>query len=170
MKCGLILGALVLGTLPTTLPAQSCRERPVFRLLDFWIGDWDVFVGTQLVGRNRIERVLDGCAVMEYWTDANGSEGRSLFYYSPLQGAWAQIWVTARPGAVKEKIVVGGAPPGAVRFQGTVAIPGGGTQLDRTTLTPNDDGTVRQLIEISDDDGASWRVTFDATYVRRSSR
>jgi len=37
---------------------------------------------------------------------------------------------------------------------------------DRTTLTPQADGTVRQIIEQSDDGGTSWRATFDAVYRR----
>jgi len=39
--------------------------------------------------------------------------------------------------------------------------------LHRTTLTPLDGGHVRQLIEESTDDGATWAVEFDAIYVPR---
>jgi hypothetical protein len=39
--------------------------------------------------------------------------------------------------------------------------------LDRTTLTPLEDGRVRQLIEISTDGGHSWRSIFDGYYSRR---
>ena len=41
---------------------------------------------------------------------------------------------------------------------------GGATYLDRTTLTPRPGGEVRQHIEVSTDQGASWRSTFDAVY------
>jgi hypothetical protein len=52
-----------------------------------------------------------------------------------------------------------------VRFQGAIPLPGGGQYLDRTTLTPLEDGAVRQVIEVSRD-GESWRTVFDAVYVR----
>ena len=55
-------------------------------------------------------------------------------------------------------------PDGAVRFQGTVVAADGTEYLDRTTLTPLDGGRVRQHIEVSADDGASWRTSFDAVY------
>ena len=55
---------------------------------------------------------------------------------------------------------------GSLRFQGELPRPSsGGSYLDRTTLTPNPDATVRQHIEVSAD-GTAWRSVFDATYVR----
>ena len=38
--------------------------------------------------------------------------------------------------------------------------------LDRTTLTLQPDATVRQVIEVSKDDGRSWSVKYDAIYRR----
>jgi hypothetical protein len=67
-------------------------------------------------------------------------------------------------GSVKEKRMVD-APEGEVRFQGTV-VREGRELLDRTTLTPQGDGSVRQLIEASDDGGDHWTPTFDGIYRR----
>jgi len=39
--------------------------------------------------------------------------------------------------------------------------------LDRTTLTPMEEGKVRQVIETSRDEGERWRTGFDAVYVPR---
>jgi hypothetical protein len=36
--------------------------------------------------------------------------------------------------------------------------------LDRTTLTLQADATVRQVIEISKDDGRTWNLKYDAIY------
>jgi len=69
------------------------------------------------------------------------------------------------PGGVKEKRLIARYPDGSVRFQGEVTTPDG-IVLDRTTLTPREDGTVRQLIETSRDGGATWVVGFDAVYRR----
>jgi hypothetical protein len=141
---------------------------PEFHRLDFWVGQWKVFdaVTGQLDGTNRIEKILHGCALIENWTEADGhGEGKSLFYYNPATGNWKQVWVTDA-GTCKEKQLVSGAPEGAVRFQGEIALRGGGTVLDRTTLTPGSDGRVRQVIEISRDHGTTWKTVYDAFYVR----
>jgi hypothetical protein len=125
-----------------------------------------VWVEGQQVGTNSILKVQDGCAIEEHWVDAEGGTGQSLFYFLPATSEWKQVWVTpfARlAGGVKEKAQVE-APEGAMRFQGTIEREDGTTYLDRTTLTPRPGGEVRQHIEVSTDQGASWRTTFDAVY------
>lgn len=150
--------------------APSCSGEPGFDRLDFWLGDWVVFVGEQRVGTNRIEKILSGCAIMEHWTDIEGGQGKSLFFYVPATDTWKQVWVTetaTSPGGVKEKTLIERLPDGGVRFRGTIPLADGRGYLDQTTLTPLPDGSVRQHIEISRD-GQSWETTFDARYVRPS--
>ena len=149
-----------------TAPPPACEDSTLYRALDFWIGEWDVYVGNRIVGHNRIEKILDGCAVMEHWSARGGEDGKSLFFVD-YNGHWVQVWVTqwARtPGGVKEKLMVTDPPEGTVRFQGVIRHPEAGEWLDRTTLTPNDDGSVHQLIEFSEDNGQTWNPTFDAIY------
>lgn len=173
MKLALEAIALAVTLACVAVPAAAqqatpCAEVEGFHRLDFWLGTWDVYVGDQRVGTNRIEAVLDGCAVTERWTSSSGGEGRSLFYFVPATDTWKQVWVTGSataPGGVKEKTLVAEHDDGGVVFQGEIPLSGGRSYLDRTTLTPSPDGTVRQLIEISTD-GATWRTTFDATYRR----
>lgn len=148
-------------------PSPPCDEVEAYHDLDFWVGEWDVYVGEQKVGSNRIEKILAGCAVEERWAGARGSEGRSLFYYRPVDETWNQVWVTdhaTRTAGLKEKTLVERFEDGGVRFQGRVPLPDGGEALDRTTLTPRADGTVRQVIEVSRDEGETWRTLFDAVY------
>lgn len=169
------LAALVLGLIsvsPMLAHAQTCVGAEGFDTLDFWVGEWDVFVGDQKVGTNRIEKILEGCAIIEHWTDIEGNEGKSLFYYHPVTTVWKQVWVTpyaTRPGGLKEKQLVERFPDGGTRFQGEIVMADGGSYLDRTTLTPNNDGTVRQVIERSMDDGQTWEAGFDAIYRRKAS-
>ena len=159
----LVLPALATGQEETP---PGCDEVEVYRALDFWVGEWDVYIDNRLVGQNLIEKTLDGCAIFEHWRASDGGEGKSLFFVD-YDGHWAQIWVSQwamTPGGVKEKVMVDDPPDGAVRFQGVVRHPEAGAWLDRTTLTPAEDGSVRQLIEISRDNGATWSPTFDAIY------
>ena len=165
------VGTILIG-LASPLPAQQpCERDHAFNKLDFWLGEWDVFVGDQRVGTNRIEKILSGCAVMEHWTAASGGHGKSLFYYAPVTGEWTQVWVTedtTRPGGLKVKRLVLQFDDG-LRFQGEVPLPNGGSYLDRTTLTPLEAGRVRQHIEISTDAGGTWETTFDAVYVPKEN-
>jgi hypothetical protein len=170
-----VIALLVSTAVAAPVQAQSaqggCSGDARFALLDFWVGEWDVYVGEQLVGTNRVEKVLSGCAVIEHWRDSSGGEGKSLFWYDRADGAWKQVWVTEQPlapGGVKEKRHVETLDSGAVRFQGTIRLPEGGSYLDRTTLTPLEGGRVRQVIEV-DRDGTGWAVGFDAVYVPRGT-
>lgn len=148
-------------------PGAGCQGDSTYAALDFWLGQWDVYVGEQLVGTNRITRVLHGCAVLEEWRDSEGGEGRSLFYVEPGTRRWRQVWVTddaRQVGGTKEKHLVARLPDGGVRFQGELPLPDGRLVLDRTTLTPIRPGEVRQLIETSRDGGTTWHPGFDARY------
>lgn len=135
--------------------------------LDFWLGSWDVHTADgSLAGTNLIEPALDGHVVLEHWRSVDGGEGKSLFYYEPSARTWNQVWVTS--AYVKEKVLAE-ATGERLRFEGHVIIDGR-TLPDRTTLTLLRNGDVRQLIEHSLDDGATWIASFDAVYVRRRRR
>ena len=111
----------------------------------------------------------DGCAIFENWTGADGGEGKSLFSFDARRGAWDQVWVTgdtSKPGGVKHKRLTHRINDG-VRFEGEALSIAGKPWLDRTTLTPADDGRVRQLIETSIDGGATWKAVFDGYYRRK---
>ena len=163
---------LVMPAAAQTPQVPACSGSPLFGWLDFWVGEWRVVIRDQQVGTNRIRKVLDGCAITEEWADARGGTGRSLFYVSPDNGLWRQVWVTntaLAPGGVKEKHLIARYPDGGVRFQGEIVVEGG-VVLDRTTLTPLPDGRVRQVIERSSDGGATWTTGFDAMYVRAGAK
>jgi len=148
---------------------HPCAHDPVYRKLDFWLGHWDVFdvQDGSKGGENFIEKILDGCALVENWheLDPRGADGKSLFYYQPATRQWKQVWVTAM-GPIKEKKLVEEMKDGGLRFQGEIPKPDGTSYLDRTTLTPLTGERVRQVIEISRDGGKTWQVTFDAEYRR----
>jgi hypothetical protein len=161
----ILIAANALGQDSDQQPAR-CSELEYYKLLDFWLGEWDVYSGEKLVGTNIIEKVLGGCAVLEHWTGAGGGKGKSLFFVTG-ERIWKQVWVTewaVMPGGVKEKTRQPTDLTNQVRFQGVIVLPDGGKYLDRTTLTRLDSGKVRQLIEVSNDDGGTWKATFDVVY------
>jgi hypothetical protein len=153
---------------PAPGSAPSAAGDPSRHLLDFWIGDWDVYDNAtqQRDGRNRIDPVLNGAAIVESWTGVDGHAGMSWFYFSRSENRWKQIWVTDN-GGVKEKAQVTGAPAGSIRFRGEIPLRDGRRVLDQTTLTPLSGGRVRQVIEQSLDGGVTWQTVYDANYSRR---
>ena len=163
---GLLLGtALEDRTLASDRP--SCQDDPKLALLDFWLGEWIVTQEGRRLGSNRIERPLDGCAILEHWTSERDGRGLSLFYVGSAGDDLKQVWVTtdARgPGGTKEKTLLTRAADGTLVFQGIWWHDDGREILDRTRLTPLPDGRVRQLIEVSADARRHWTTTFDASY------
>ncbi len=166
--CCLIACASPAGKpLPTWSAEGGCKGAE-YRRLDFWLGEWDVQSPEgKREGRNRISATLDGCAVREEWSDQDGSRGESLFFFDRALGRWKQVWATSG-GGWKEKLEQPGGEGEALRFQGELRRPSGGTVLDRTTLARTADGGVEQLIEQSIDGGAHW-TAWKGLYRRRAA-
>lgn len=164
----ILIGVIVM---PATSQAQlDCSGNKELALLDFWFGDWRVEDETgNALGSNSIFRLLNGCVIQERWQGVGGGVGVSLFYVNPETNRLKQVWVTGQalsPGGTKEKEVIAAELGQFVQFQGSY--PNGDARvLDRTTLTRQEDGNILQLIEISQDDGASWQSAFRGIYKRR---
>ena len=167
MKLMFLLAAMLVSPVyAQVIEPQSCSLNEPYDMLDFWLGEWDVYVGDNLVGTNTIEKTMKGCAVLEHWQNVEGDRGTGLFYVDG-QKRWKQVWVTeiaTMPGGVKEKSHQPLPEPNKVRFQGRVYAEDNQSYLDRTTLTDVGNGNVRQLIEVSMDEGATWALVFDAEY------
>ena len=148
-------------------PSPSVDQDPAYHRLDFWLGEWEVFDTKthQRDGHNHIVKLLKGAAIQENWTDANGSEGKSWFYYYRPEKRWKQVWVT-EGGFIKEKALIEEFPDGGVRFRGVIPVRDGRTIVDQTTLTPLPGGKVRQVIEWSKDGGRTFETVYDAIYER----
>jgi len=140
---------------------DACQE-PEHREFDFWEGEWTVrSPDGERLGRNRIEVVAGGCGIREVWRGAEGSVGTSLNFRSRASGRWHQVWVGGDGGILR---LEGGLRGSAMVLEGDRP---GGDIRDRIRWTPRDDGTVRQLWEISRDGGESWETVFDGIYERR---
>jgi hypothetical protein len=148
----------------TAAPPPLCSAGK-FRQFDFWIGDWNVTSDGQPAGTNSIHSIHNGCALMENWQGAGvgGISGSSFNIYDQANDRWHQTWVDSSGtllqldgGWDKDHMVLQGKRPAA---------DGKGVTTHRITWTPNDDGTVRQLWEASQD-GQTWTVLFDGLYLK----
>ena len=162
----LIFPAVSVGASPAGSPPPT-EQDPAYHQLDFWLGEWEVYDAKthQRDGHNRIEKLHKGAAIQENWTDADGSEGKSWFYYYRPEKRWKQVWVTD-VGFIKEKALVEVFPDGGVRFRGEIPRRDGTKITDQTTLTPLPAEKVRQVIEWSKDGGKTWETVYDAIYER----
>jgi hypothetical protein len=139
---------------------QGCAD-PRSRHFDFWIGNWEVVNANGTVaGRNRIEPILGGCALQEHWTGTSGSAGTSLNFFDTSRGKWRQFWVW-REGTTLE--LEGALKDGAMVLEGE-SMEDGKPAFNRITWRDPPGPTVRQLWEISLDNGKTWKTVFDGTY------
>jgi len=140
------------------------------RQFDFWVGDWEVTADGRPAGHNRIEKILAGCALLESWTGAGASRGRSLNFYDSVRRQWHQTWIDNQgqplylDGGLEEgRMVLEGRQQGRDESGQLVE------QWHRITWMPNPDGSVRQHWQLSTDQGGSYQTLFDGLYrpVRR---
>lgn len=168
MMRGLVLIVAAFASVSAAQPARTGCRGPEFRQFDFWIGDWEVR-GPQgrLLGHNRITAILEGCALREEWTSADGTNiGTSHNAYDPNDGRWHQDWVDNGPTRLT---LVGGLAGREMVLEQRA--PSGGTapaQFQRITWTPLADGRVRQHWQVSSDGGATWTTAFDGFYAPRA--
>lgn len=179
LLCGAIL---VLGTPAaaqdkrkpgSTTPApwagqkSSACSSAAHRQFDFWLGDWEVFTpqGTP-AGTNRVDRILDGCAVQEHWEATDGSRGTSLSSYDAVGRKWRQTYVDDTGQVL---ILEGDFRDGKMVLQGEKAMGRQKGALQRISwqVVPGD--KVRQRWDISQDDGKTWSVLFEGLYTKRKA-
>ncbi len=149
---------------PSAPPKPPDCKGELNRQFDFWVGDWSVTVGGQVAGENRIDLILDGCALLENWTGKGGMTGKSLNFYDARRGMWHQTWIDNRGGALH---LDGKFADGKMVLEGQHTDAKGKTLKHRITWTPIPAGGLRQVWETSED-GATWSVAFDGLYKSKS--
>ena len=163
-----IIFSLFLGLCyPISLIAQSCPCcSEAFRQFDFWLGDWETYQNKNLAGTNNIVLLQDSCVIQENWKSAKSNyTGTSYNFYDPITKKWHQTWVDNQGGylllngtLINGSMILKSDPTKDV--QGNVII-------NKVTWTPNADGTVRQLWEVSKDKEKTWNTVFDGLYRKK---
>lgn len=149
---------------------DPCAD-PERRRFDFWVGSWQVREpdGT-LAGRNRIERLFDGCALAEHWDGESGLRGVSYTAYDAGRRSWHQTWVDSSGSLL---LLDGGWRDGSMVLEGTTSAGAEGAVRHRISWSlvagAGDAGDgVRQHWEVSHDDGRTWSTAFDGRYRREA--
>lgn len=160
--CLAMVMAFALPSLARQAPQNPCVNEP-FRQFDFWIGDWTVTQpdGTP-AGTNRIEKILNGCVLMENWSGSSGSIGKSFNQYDWQAKTWRQTWVD---GAGQRLDLEGGMDGDRMVLRGErPRRRGEGTVLSEVSWTPKADGSVVQHWRSSTDGGKTWTDAFLGVY------
>ncbi len=165
-----LLAAQAGAAQPAPPPAKPCASA-LYQGFDFWVGHWDVYPNIKdaakapLIAHSKIEKLYGGCVIRENWMPLQGLGGGSINTPDPATGRWQQYWVDNQGsrvwfdgGLVGGKMVLTG-------FWRGVNGPGKDA-LIRMSYTRIDADNVRQLGELSTDEGQTWTVSFDFIYRR----
>jgi hypothetical protein len=139
------------------------RQSPEYRSFDFWVGNWDAFDidnSNKKVAHNRVDRILDGCVLLEDYQSKDGEHGQSFTIYDVSRKVWHQTWVT-NEGALL--VIEGGMHGGEMVLSGTDRTSEGKTRYVRGTWKPVSDG-VREFAVTSTDGGKTWKPWFDLIF------
>jgi Tfp pilus assembly protein PilF len=145
--------------------AKPCQFSPEHKQFDFWVGEWDVQTPQgQPVGKSLIQRIEDGCIILENWTGLQGGTGKSMNFYNSGSDKWRQTWVDSGGNVVEYQGVY---KDGAMRYEGESFPRGGKKSLSHLTFFNQGPDRVRQLAEQSTDGGKTWTVQYDFIYIRK---
>jgi len=133
--------------------------------LDFWIGEWEVYDTADRNSPATASSVIQsfGCFLIENYAEGNQFSGKSINFYDPALHRWRQTWADSS-GHVSE--FSGELVDNVMRLTGESHLPGETVILRRMSLINESTSRVRQVSEASRDQGKTWRVNYDYTYMR----
>jgi hypothetical protein len=151
----------------TTAPALC--DQPQHRQLDFWLGDWQVFDGKQLVAYDRVEKTYEGCVVEErltFLTDMYRRPGVRArlagVAINRFDGeSWLQMWADNQWGA----IVLRGAPNAAGDMEFLTVTPSRHRDV-KLVYHMHVDGTLEILQYVAPAGSGKWTQYGDLLYRR----
>ncbi len=150
---------------------RPCTE-PVYRQFDFWIGQWEAYgITGKKAGDSKISLILDSCIILEEWTSANTVSGvtytgKSFNTYNAATKQWQQTWVDNAGGSTE--YLKGKKTDNKLVFQTELfAFSKDTMAIRRLSFFDLGPGKVRQLGEITKNNGTSWVTEFDLEYRRK---
>jgi len=145
----------------------------MFRALDFWVGDWQVYhkESNRLAGFDRVGRILKGCAIQQVFVSLDDHfsspmvpfrmNGKSLTAFNGQK--WVQFWVDNQAGS---QILKGGVEGKKFALSSESPVMG---YIYKLTWEKNKDGTVEHMARRKKVDTENWEILFDFIYRRNIS-
>lgn len=164
-----IILIVVLTLCSKSLFAQNpCEKDPIYNQFDYWVGEWEVYdTKGNIAGNSKISKILDNCVVLEEWKSVTAPQGltftgKSFNSYNATTKQWQQNWVDNTGGS--NEYLTGYFEKDAMHFKSRPFSNNGKTSIRTITFFKLADGKVRQLGEISNDDGKTWTTEYDLEY------
>jgi len=148
---------------PSAAATTNSCAAPEYRSFDFWVGDWDAFDvdnPSKKVAHNRVDRILDGCALLEDYQSVEGEHGQSFTIYDASRKVWHQTWVTNQGVLL---VIEGSMHGGEMVLSGTDRTADGKKRFVRGTWKQVNGG-VREIAVTSTDGGKTWKPWFDIIF------
>lgn len=170
-----IIALIALSTVIGVAIAQKGKlpcSNPVYRQFDFWIGEWEAFgLNGKKAGDSKISLILDSCIIFEEWTSASLQQGlryagKSFNTYNATTKQWQQTWVDNTGGT--NEYLQGKFENNQIIYLSTPFKFSKDTMaIRKMTFTNLSADKLRQLGEISKDNGVSWTTEYDLEYRRK---
>jgi tetratricopeptide (TPR) repeat protein len=149
--------------------AYPCKSDDNYTRFDFWVGDWDVYVGNLKIAESKISFSRGNCGILEDYQTSQIVGGNSLSYFDSYAKKWKQTYAD-QTGSVSYYEETDSPYGGTLQFISKSTIFQGNnspTPWIKMTYYDNEDGSVRQYLETSIDEGKTWTSAFDAIYKRK---
>lgn len=157
--------------------STPCLYDPNFKKLDFFVGEWDVFVrgkGTEYnlkVGSDSVVQQPGGCSIIEYFTYFNAPsqgipnfEGRSMSFFDHAKQKFIHSWAGSAGDIINYEEFASGE--NTITFLCVTNNLKDGSLMHRKfqfTYNPSDK-TIHQFIQNSSNMGKTWSVDWDAIF------
>jgi uncharacterized protein DUF1579 len=167
LTSALLLASSLVAQQPTMNPCTVPQQK----LLDFWVGEWDLTwpgqnAGETAHGTNSIKRILDGCVVQENFSagESGGLRGTSVSIFDAKSGHWKQTWVDNQGGYLD---FVGDYKDGQMILQRNAVRPDGTHVVQRMVWKNITTNEFDWSWESSADGGKTWQVNWPIHYKRK---
>ena len=147
--------------------ADPCRNTPINRQFDFWVGEWEVVSPQgQPLGQSRVELSMRDCALLEHWTNVGGRSGTSLNVVDASLGSpsWRQLYVSDFGGVTDYRDGV--FQDGVMTMTAKVLGATGDTLTRRMRFIVMTPDSVHQIIDDEQPDGTRTQQFF-GIYLKR---
>ncbi len=148
-----------------------CKFDKNYRKFDFWLGEWDVYIANgkgPKIAESSITLSNGDCGILENYRPQRFAGGNSISYYDSSDKRWKQEWVAG--GSTSHYVEPENYTEGNMQLVAPAQSPQGKPTLLRMIYYKNDDGSVRQLMQSSADNGKNWNAVFDGLYKKKKDQ
>ena len=139
--------------------ANPCKYGKAYKKLDFWLGEWDVYVNGKKTADSYITKSKGGCTLHEDYQTLSGYYGRSINYLDTADNLYTQIWIDKSNSKIEFKETEA--------REGYLMMLSDSDKNNLIRMSYEKDpktGHVTQIMESSSDDGKTWNLDFLGVY------